>query len=101
MSLARHWTQQVVRRIFTVRELCQFTSSWRYKFSQCHKYSVRDKTRVKKENYFVQPRERYRSWAPGRKDRFFMRFAGRERGIPMIGGYAVPKFSNLLLVFLV
>jgi len=35
----------------------------------------REKTRIKKENDFVQPGERYRSWAPDRQDRFCKRFA--------------------------
>ncbi|VAI53359.1 unnamed protein product [Triticum turgidum subsp. durum] len=49
----------------------------------------REKTRIKKENDFVQPGERYRSWAPDRQDRFVRRFAD---------ALAHPKVSHELRV---
>jgi hypothetical protein len=35
----------------------------------------REKTRIKKENHFVQLREMYRSWVPDRQDGFVLRYA--------------------------
>jgi len=45
----------------------------RFPISKAHVSGIREKTVIPKENNFIQPGERYRSWDPDRQERFIGR----------------------------